>query len=139
MTPSCLILLFILFFLAFYPKVVGPLLLAALPVLVLVSYLPGRRLRKRVEDKSQELRELPYEDLQEMEGEPPEYGDIEVTVEADTPDEAVLDLNGSDWLRVLVRGSEEVLFYDLVRVDGFYRSRDGRLQPMSDAELDAYD
>jgi hypothetical protein len=49
----------------------------------------------------------------------------------------LVNRTGPNTLRVLVRGSVDVLFYTLVRFDGFHAGRDGQLRAMDRAEYDA--
>jgi hypothetical protein len=95
----------------------------------------SRGLRKRVEGKSRDLRELAFDPLAVMEGaeaDRAEYtttGAIEVLVNRTDP----------DTLRVLVRGWADVLFYTLIRCDGFHATREGRVRPMEDTEYDEFE
>ena len=133
-----MIVVAVVFFLASFPEVVGPPLLVVLPVALLLNYLPGRGVRKKVEEKGRNLRELPYDVLQEMEGEEQEYttvayrqANLAVIVEQESP----------ETLRVVVRGVvlSGFLLVQHTRFDGFYRSRDGTLRPMPSIEFDNYE
>jgi hypothetical protein len=108
-------------------------------VVLLVNYFPSRGLRRKVEEKGRELRDLPYGVLQQMDDE--EYGEY-VTIAARQANIAVIvEQESADTLRVVVRGVvlQGWLLVQHTRFDGFRKSRDGTLRHMEGCDFDDYE
>jgi hypothetical protein len=104
-------------------------LAVGIPALIVIHVRASRSLRRRVEEKSRGLRQLPFETLAVIKC-PAEFslnGAVHVRV----------DRSALDTLRILVQGSEDVLFYRLGRSDGFHVTREGTVRPMDSAEYEA--
>jgi hypothetical protein len=128
------------------PKAALWLVAVCVGLQVAASHFASRGLRRMVEDRTGELRELPYEVLRGMESETAESAEIggrvaaiQITVEDELASSVLPGLDTSDTLRVLVRGSMHVLFSTQVSFDGFYKCRDGGVRPMHHDEFDDCD
>jgi hypothetical protein len=93
----------------------------------------SRHLRVAVEEKSRDLRQRAFEALAAMEGAEGETAEYTTTGSICV----LVNRHGPDTLRVVVRGSADVLFYTLLRFDGFHATRDGKVWPMSRPEYSA--
>jgi hypothetical protein len=107
----------------------------AAPAGFVIHRRASRGLRSAVEAKSRALRELAFDDLAGIEADGhAEYPVIGARV---AEVEVLVNHSAADTLRVVVRGSMDVLFYTLVQFDGFYARRGAEAWPMKGAEFDA--
>lgn len=103
----------------------------------LLHYRTSRRLRTVVRAKCLELRDLPFDDLATMEGSGCGQSDITDVGPRLAQVDVLVRHSGPDSLRISVRGSMGVLFYILLRFDGFYAAPDGRVWSIRDSDFDA--
>jgi hypothetical protein len=111
----------------------------AAPVALVVHQRASRGLRFAVEAKSRALRELTFDDLAAIEDPSDGHAEYPVIGPRVAEVEVLVNHSAADTLRVVVRGSMDVLFYTLVRFDGFYARRGAEAWPMKGAEFDALD
>jgi hypothetical protein len=109
----------------------------AAPMALLIHRRASHGLRKAVEAKSRALRQLTFDALKAIEGAADGHAEYPVIGARVGELEVLVNHSAADTLRVVVRGSMDVLFYTLVRFDGFYARRGGEAWPMKGSEYDA--
>lgn len=83
------------------------------------------------------MRELTFDDLEAAEDASDAHAEYPVIGPGVAEVGVLVSHSAPDTLRVVVRGSMDVLFYTLVRFDGFYARRGAEAWSMKAAELDA--
>lgn len=109
----------------------------AVPSALLVHHRASRALRTAVGAKSRALRDLTFDDLTAIETGGDGHAEYPIIGPRVAELEVQVNRSGADTLRIVVRGSMDVLFYTLVRLDGFYARPGAERWPMKDADFDA--
>jgi len=103
----------------------------------LLHHRTSRLLRTEVQAKCRELRDLAFNDLAALERSGCGQTDITDVGRRLAQIDVLVQHSGPDSLRIGVRGSVGVLFYKLLRFDGFNAAPDGRVWPIRDSDFDA--